>query len=134
MAEYLLKDALGEAPGWTVQSAGLSALDGMSASDNTVAVLRECGIDARKHRSRSLTREAVDAASMIVVMTGAHREHVQALFPDAREKVFLLKSFSARKQGDVEDPMGASLDIYREIREEIEETLPELIAFMKTLD
>ena len=51
------------------------------------------------------------------------------------EKSFLLKSFSPEgRGGDVDDPIGSSVEVYRGIRGEIEATLPELIIFMKSLE
>ena len=88
-----------------------------------------------RHRSQPVTRELVDAASVIVVMTASHREQLRMLFPRAREKTFLLKSFDPRGEGgDVDDPIGSSVANYRRVRDEIEEAIPELKKFMENLD
>lgn len=135
MAEYLLRGRLGSLPGWTVASAGLHAGPGMPASRFAVDVVRERGIDMRGHRSRELDREQVDASALIVVMTAAHSDLIRALYPDAAERVFLLRSFDpAARHEDVEDPIGGSLEQYRRIRDQIEAALPELIAFAERLE
>ena len=134
MAEYLLKDRLGPESSWRVMSAGLFAVSGMSASPHAVGVLAARNIDLGPHRSRLLTREWVDAASLIVVMTKSHREQLQALHRNAREKVFLLRSFDpAADSGDLDDPIGATLETYREARDAIESALPGLVDFMREL-
>lgn len=134
MAEYLLRDRLGQGSGWEVGSAGLSTCDGMSASGAAVIALREFDIDMKMHASRVVSRELVDSASLIVVMTASHLTQLRAMYPSAVEKSFLLKSFAPDgRGGDVEDPIGASVDVYRGIRDEIEEALPELISFMQSL-
>jgi len=135
MAEYLLRDRLGRGSKWNVVSAGLSAGRGMPASRSAVQALQERGIEMKSHLSQPVSRELVDASTLIVVMTASHLVQLQAIYPSVSEKVFLLKSFDPKARNrDVEDPIGASLEIYRGIRDEIEEALPELILFMKNLE
>ena len=133
MAEYLLKRRLGGDSAWQVCSAGTAAGSGMHASSEAIRALREKGIDGTVHLSRPLTREFVDAAAVVVVMTAAHREQVRMAYPEAAEKVFLLKSFGPDGSGDVEDPLGASLETYRGVRDEIEAVLPGLESFLECL-
>jgi len=131
MAEYLLRRWLGADSGWRVASAGVSAFDGLRASREAIEVLQEKGIDLTPHHSRSLTREVVDAASVIVVMTAQHRSTVLTRFPEAAGKVFLLKSFGASsREEDVEDPIGASADTYRHVRDELGAVMPDLVLFL----
>lgn len=135
MAEYLLRHRLGRAAVWQVSSAGLSAFNGMPASQAAVHVLKEKGIRATAHLSRPVSRELVDESAIIVVMTASHLEQLRMIFPSTTEKSFLLKSFDPNGLGgDVEDPIGASVEIYRGVRDEIEAALPELMSFMKGLE
>jgi protein-tyrosine-phosphatase len=106
----------------------------MRASESAVQVMREAGIDLRPHRSHELTREWIDAASLIVVMTSGHREQLRDMASQATYKVSLLKSFNpAAKDEDIADPIGSTGQTYRTVRDEIAAALPGLIAFMKTL-
>ena len=134
MAEYLLRDSLPPESNWLVSSAGTFAADGIPASREGVEVLDERDIEMRPHRSRMITREQVDTATIIVVMTGAHRSHVLALFPNASEKTFLLKSFDPKARSrDLADPIGAPVRVYRKVRAEVTAALPGLLDFMNTL-
>lgn len=133
MAEYMLRARMDDGTDWTVASAGLSACNGIAASQAAVAVLAEEGIDLTPHRSRPLDRQLVDAAAVIVVMTAAHREQTGMLYPDARERVFLLSSFGG-DDPDVPDPIGSYVDAYYRTRDLINRALPELIAFLETLE
>jgi protein-tyrosine-phosphatase len=134
MAEYLMRRRLGPSSGWAVVSAGVAALEGMTASRNAIDVLAEQGVDMTGHRSRQLTGDLVDAANVIVVMTASHRDQMRILFRDAREKVFLLRSFDpAADSVDVEDPIGADVGTYRQIRDTIESALPGLNEFLRGL-
>jgi len=135
MAEYLLRDRLGADSAWEVESAGLSAFDGLPASRAAVQVLAERNIDMSQHSSRMISRELVDYSSLIVVMTASHLVGLRSFYPASVEKSFLLKSFERDGHGgDVDDPIGSSVAVYREIRDEIEKALPGLILFMKELE
>ncbi len=130
MAEYILRSRLGSESEWEVASAGTFAGDGYPASRAAVEVLQEWGIDASGHKSQLLTYDLVDESDVIVVMTSGHLLHIVTMFPDAEEKVFLLKSFN-NDDSDVKDPIGASVDVYRMIRDEISDAMPGLQSFLE---
>ena len=134
MAEHLLRRRLGPGSDWDVSSAGTSGGYGLPASRTAVEALDEIGLDLSSHRSRPLTREAVDDASLVVVMTADHRDFIRAVSPGAMEKIFLLRSFDPAGAGDIEDPIGSSADTYRRVRDEIDRALPGLVSFMETLE
>lgn len=99
-------------------SAGLLDLGGTGADPHAVAVLREQGVDASRHRSRTLTADMVEGADWVLVMEEAQRDEVLRRYPGAGDKVRLLKSFSASAQGgraglDIRDPHGMTPYHYR---------------------
>ncbi|MDD5676564.1 MAG: low molecular weight protein arginine phosphatase [Kiritimatiellae bacterium] len=133
MAEYLLRRRLGAHAGWQVSSAGLYTGNGMAASLPAVEVMREQGIDLTPHRSRAVTKDIIDAATLIVVMTSAHAAELKRRFPEAQDRVYLLKSFDPGcRGGDIPDPLGGTIELYRTIREEIESALLDLILYLKS--
>lgn len=133
MAEYLLREKLGGRRDWTVESAGVSAVAGIPASVEAVQALRACGIDLRRHRSQPLRRECIDAATLVVVMTRSHRDQLLALFPDALEKLYLLRAFDPKAADpDLHDPIGMPLRVYRETCDAIRAALPGLVQYMET--
>jgi protein-tyrosine-phosphatase len=135
MAEYLFRALLGPSSGWVVKSAGTSGFDGLPASEAAVAVLKEKGIDLSPHRSQPLTRDLIDAASLIVVMTTYHEAWIRRLVPQASGKVRLLRSFDGNAAEDeVSDPIGMGTDVYREIRDEINAALSGLAAYLRQLE
>ncbi|MDP6629880.1 MAG: low molecular weight protein arginine phosphatase [Kiritimatiellia bacterium] len=132
MAEYLLRAHPELGAGWDVCSAGLAAVFGVPASHEAVGVMREKGIDIRAHCSRPLSAELVAAAELVVVMTADHSRMMDLLYPEAMDKVRLLKSFDeGAKRLDLRDPIGMSHDVYRGIRKEIEQALPGLLACLE---
>ena len=107
MAEYILRHRLGGKSGVTVESAGVIAPQGMPASAEAADVLEEWRIDISQHRSRMLTRELVEAATLILVMTEQHRKDVLSAFP-ARE--------GARLSAEVVRHVGAGRGYFRSDR------------------
>ena len=133
MAEYLLRDRLETGSEWEVKSAGIMGGRGMTASDEAIEALQERGIDLAPHRSRPVERELVDASAIVVVMTDSHLQQMDDMFPDARGKFFMMKSFD-KETRDIADPIGLSVTTYRRVRDEIESSLPGLLEFMNRLD
>ncbi len=136
MAEISFRRHLRDAGlAWRTASAGVEAPGGFSASSLAVDTLAARGLDGRAHRSQRVTRELVDEAGLIVVMTQAHRMIVRRRFPEAAAKVHLLRDFDSRARGeDVEDPVGGTPGEYEQILTEIESAFPELILFLHDLD
>jgi protein-tyrosine-phosphatase len=117
-----------------VGSAGISAFDGQAASQHSVDVMKQEGIDISNHASRMLTPDIVGEASHIFGMTRTHRDAVQMMFPEAREKVFVLREFLVGPDADfdldVSDPIGGSLEEYIRTRNLIKEALDSVTNFV----
>ena len=132
MAEYILRQRLGEHSGWQVRSAGVFAGVGAPASREAMTALQELGIDLSPHRSQGLSRELVDESTLIVVMTAGHFLEVIRAFPQAQEKVFLMTGFGDGPTAeDIPDPIGQSLDVYRWTRDRIDSAASDLVLFIK---
>ena len=131
MAEGLLKNLLPETCGWRISSAGTCAADGWPVSQEAVIALKEKNIDISSLSSTALTREQIGQADLLVTMTDAHRQAILSTSPESEGKVFLLKSFGVAKcAADINDPVGGPLSLYRQVRDEIEAALPDLILYM----
>ena len=129
MAEYIARRRLGEGSGVTVSSAGLFAAYGMPASSEAVQALLEIGIDLRQHRSRPLSREMLAEATLVAVMTEQHRREIATSFPEAAGRTFLLTSFGTSKKarGDIADPIGHPIEVYRAVCEGLDSAIADLI-------
>jgi len=128
MAEYLARRVFAGIPGVQVASAGVAAVSGAPATPEAVTALREKGIDLSTHRSRPLSKELIDGADLIVVMTGAHRDYIKGFSPETSGKVRLLTEFSDPDAPvDVPDPIGQSLEGYRRTRDMIESALADMV-------
>ena len=135
MAEVIARARLGEKSGWKVASAGVAAIDGEPASEAAVVACRELGLDLRQHGSQPVTRELLEKARWVVVMTETHREVLSRRFPEFHARIRTLKSFGFSKDfGDIPDPIGGSLDVYRTVRDAIESALSDLVIFLMEQD
>jgi len=77
----------------TVRSAGLFAMDGAEASENTRKVLGERGI-RRSHRARSVDPDLIEWADIILTMTLDHKRRLISMAPDSVGKVYTLKEYA----------------------------------------
>ncbi len=132
MAEYLFRTQLVSRPEFTVCSVGVMTGYGSPASRFAVKAMNELGVDISSHRSQPVTRDLVEEAELLVVMTGGHRDALLERYPHVADKVVLLKTFDAnRKDEDVMDPIGLSLDVYRYVRDDIAAAIAGLDRFLQ---
>lgn len=132
IAEGLFRHQVGSRTDYRVSSAGLAAAHGVPPSEHAVHVMREAGIDISDARSQPLDRWLIEDADYVIVMTRGHQEAVRRLMPAAAEKTFLLKEFLPDGAGgEVADPIGGGLRVYRQCRDEIAEAIPAIIEFVE---
>lgn len=138
MAEALLKKALKEAgkEGIEVRSAGVSAINGMAPTPETVEVLRKVGVDAAGIRSRSLTDDMVKKADLILVMASHHMDDIINRVPEAASKIHILKQFGLKGETrtcedlDISDPIGMPMSVYEEVLAEIKKEIDRIIKLL----
>ena len=126
MAEYCFREMVSDREIECV-SAGLYAFDGEAMSANSLAALEEIGIDANDFRSRSVTHALAETSSLIITMTESHKAELIMRYPEAAAKCHTLLEKSG---GNLPDPFGQSLSVYRKTRDIIREALKEWINFL----
>ena len=120
MAEAIARDLIAKklgvpemelaAKGIVVMSAGSFAMPGMRATPQGVEALHGMGIDLNRHRSQPLSIELIHQADVIFGMGRSHVQAVRSLVPSAAAKTFTLDP-----DGDIEDPIGSDVDVYRQL-------------------
>lgn len=120
LAGRFLEDRYGSGGYIKVDSAGLAVSPDEPASPFAVEAMGWKGIDMSDHRASMLTADKVRESDLILTMTGGHREQVNNLFPGHAEKVYTLADY-AGCGSDVPDPIGGSLETYRECARVLEE-------------
>lgn len=103
-----------------VSSAGTFTPEGLAPSKNAIITAHELGAEISAHRSRNLTQQMVEEATLLVCVTVAHAQRVAANFPQAISKIRILTP-------DVQDPFGGNLQCYRETAQEIYHAVEKLI-------
>jgi RpiB/LacA/LacB family sugar-phosphate isomerase len=134
MAEGLFRHAVKGRGDYRVLSAGVGAVDGQAPSENSVRALREIGLDISHQRSRMLSPDLVRQADYIFGMTHSHVDAILLLFPQAAEKTFLLREFDETLdsfENDVPDPIGGSLEVYQNCRDQIEQGIASMLKFIE---
>jgi len=136
MAERLLAHALAAEPSplkdLEIQSAGVAARSGDPASANSVTALKKVGLDLSNHHSQPLTPELIDRAAAIFVMTETHRAVIQAGFDPAPRHIYLFREFMPREADkEIADPYGGPLPLYEACRDEIVESVPSVVEFLR---
>ncbi len=134
MAEALFRLRGGSPIGWTAVSAGLAAGAGHPAAPESVEVMRELGPDLSHHRTRPLSADLVRQAAWIITMTESQAREIEARFPDAAGRVRTLGSFRVGKAGDIPDPIGGSVDLYRRVRDLIDAAVADLVLSLREAD
>lgn len=122
MAEAIARKIIAEKGGMEdikVSSSGIYAFPGDKASYQAVEVMGEWGIDLNDHRARKLEPQMIEGSDIILVMTGSHKKAVLCLYPQAEHKVYTLMEYSCGDDGDIIDPYGQSIDVYRKCAEEL---------------
>ncbi len=122
MAEYIFNHEVQsrDGSGFIAFSRGVMALDGDVISDGSAAALLEIGIDGTGHSAKPLTREDVDSADYIYVMSQSHKNIMSALFPDTEHDIEFLG-------GGIDDPFGGGIEHYRKARDEIRNAILDIV-------
>jgi len=98
-------------------SGGVFAMDGAAASKNAIAAINA---DLKDHRAKMVQEEDLAGAHIVITMTKSHKSHLCAMYPDFTHKIHTLGH-------DIDDPFGASLDVYKKCAEQILRCLENLV-------
>lgn len=115
LAKKVLADRLGctanelPARGVWVLSAGVAAYGGGPASEESVAIAAEFGADLTKHTSRPVNPQLLLAADDVIAMTQSHLHALSVRYPGVGPAARLLCG-----NEDLDDPIGAGTEVYRE--------------------
>lgn len=124
MAESIFKQVLAERlgvsiaelpdRGYRISSAGVQAFSGGRASQHAVELMEARGLHLENHRTRPLTRTMAQEADLIIALSHNHRWQIVQWDPEFASKVEVIN------EAGVTDPIGGSLEVYRQCAAEIE--------------
>jgi protein-tyrosine-phosphatase len=125
MAEaFARKMAEAKGSDWEIASAGMAAFPGVPVSSEAVATLKKSGIDITGQVSNPLSKAVVEGASLLVTLTGQHRDMIRAKMPSVADNVYALKELAgAEDNHDIKDPLDESQEFFDRIGQEIQQNL-----------
>ncbi|MEQ8820865.1 MAG: hypothetical protein RLY93_11525 [Sumerlaeia bacterium] len=135
MAQGLLQDYLDRngIKHIEVRTAGVMTIDGLLPTAEAVQVMESASVEIDKHRSARLTPELLKKADLVLGMTPFHvqdakRKAVEWGVDGVNDKTFLLKEYtkSDMKNYQINDPMGATLEVYKRVYREIKLAIDKL--------
>lgn len=120
IAQYLLKDILSkkQITDFEVNSCGIIASSNFKVPQVVKEIFLEDGINFSGHTPTPLNFDLVKQADLILVMETWQKEVIISMFPEFKDKVFLLKEYVGEK-GDIADPIGGSEELYRQTYQEL---------------
>jgi len=136
MAEGILRKLLADKGIETVDvaSAGIGTLDGYPATFHAVEISARNSIDISQHHSTRMTERLFKESDLVFAMSRNHFEFLDD-YPGAEGKLFMIKAFPKPNHADeehsVDDPIGGTMEEYRqtfqEIEDAIKQSLPEIV-------
>ncbi|MCS7061627.1 MAG: low molecular weight protein arginine phosphatase [Anaerolineae bacterium] len=97
---------------WVVESAGTRAYVGQPCPSSVQHVAHEYGLDVSAHRARRVSNDLLAGFDLILTMERSHKESIQAEFPVAGQRTFLLSEMIGQTH-DVPDPEDAPDEVRR---------------------
>jgi protein-tyrosine-phosphatase len=135
MAEHLFARAIEQSEisqNIVSTSAGLSAMDGDKASQNSIDACEELGVDITDHRSSGLNRTTLQEASVVFCMTESHRALINMYFELPQGyPIYLMRELIEGESKELPDPYGQDIDVYRQCRDRMLESIPSLINWVE---
>lgn len=77
--------------------------------------MQEQGLDLSEHASQPITGRMAQAADLILCMTEQHRQALVSHWPSLENRTFTVRADG----GNISDPIGAPLDVYRQCADQI---------------
>ncbi len=118
MAKGILEEYLKNYPVF-IYSAGTQALRNSPPSSYAQKALREIGIDISNHLSQQVNKKMVWQADLILCAEKNHIYYLETLYPEFKDKIFLIKGYPERNGEDLLDPIGLDYEVFLKVRDEL---------------
>lgn len=123
-AEHALIRDLGDRRSWRIESAGFVKPDRPSPVAARAVASRR-GVNLESHRSRLLTRESVDSADIIYVMSKVQKRDIQVQFDADPGRVWVLGDLDPDpiRKRTIRDPVEQPEEVFEEVYDRIDRCL-----------
>ena len=118
MAEFLMRQTLQQMrvdQQVNVTSAGMHACAGREAHIWAQESSADLGISLAEHRAKPLTQKMMDEADCVLAMDFQNKAELLALYPESREKIYMLSAYSEGpwQYREIPDPYLGDLETTR---------------------
>ena len=103
----------------SVSSAGVAADSASGASEGSLLIAMEHGLDLSRHRSRQVTPALVDSADIILTMSPSHLLAIEGLGGQGKSHMLSAYATHGESARPVSDPIGGDITIYRDTFDEL---------------
>ncbi|MBR2476561.1 MAG: low molecular weight protein arginine phosphatase [Clostridia bacterium] len=114
-----------------IDTAGINVYVPGPASENAVKVMEEMDIDISDHESKQITKEDIEEADLILVMTAGHRNILIDLYPQYSDKVYTFHEYAYGSDEEISDPFGGDEEEYRECALQLKDAIDAVYAKIK---
>ncbi len=121
MAEAIFNNmASNKLPDVEAKSFGIATMTGTPVSQNSVIALKEIGLDISEKTATAVNDVHLDSFARFYCMSQSHSAMLQNFFGVPKERIAVL---------NVSDPYGGSVEAYRKCRDEIYNSVKEIIKY-----
>lgn len=112
---------LGVQNDYLIDSCGIYATTGDRSTNNAIIVMQKYGVLLGNHRATNIYDVNLSDYDLIICMTLQHKQAIEYIFPEVKEKLYTLKEYVNQDASDMDtkDPWGYGLDEYERCSEEI---------------
>ena len=124
VGEVLLRDRLQKRglADWTVKSAGTWAQEKRGASQHSIEIMAEQGLDITEHQAEMIELIHMQNSDLVLCMESGHMEALKAEFPTCQNKIHLLSEMVGRNYS-IHDPYGQSKNAYYRMAHDLVEII-----------
>lgn len=96
------------------------------ANENTIKLMKEHYPNILEHNAKQFSQNEVDEETVVLTMTGRHKDFIAVSYPSISNKVFTLKEY-VDLSGDIVDPYGSDLNVYSNCANDIGHLINRLV-------
>ena len=104
-----------ESTRWNIKSAGFILKENRPCSEEFIALARDFDIDLSAHRSRIVSDEDLNWATLVVIMDCFNRDCLDDFRTETSHKIIWLGALDDIGKVEIDDPFGRKVDEVRKI-------------------
>jgi len=113
-----------------VASAGIDAASNQEAHPLAKRMAQQYGVSLSAHRTTPLSQDMVSEADLILVMDTGQVRSMREHHPQSARKLFLLGQFGSELNYEIQDPYGASSEMFARCYDQITKDCDHLLSFL----